>query len=177
MYVHFFLKKQMEDSSEHEAAENQGIFGQLSNMIFSNRSKPFYYNIAGFNLSLDEIKHGLLRNNQKAPNSYVRTMNTTDERLGLLLEFIDPRILFVCLDYPECLEQIDAFEGTDEETLENELNNYVSSILETKINIDLDQNKIEVPKVFQDYAMDFGYSEEQILDFVLQYTETTHDSF
>lgn len=65
-------------------------------------------------------------------------MNANDERLGLLHDYMDPRILFVCLDYPECLEQIDAFEGTDEETLENELNNYVTSILETKINIDLD---------------------------------------
>jgi hypothetical protein len=104
MYVHFFLKKQMEDGSEQEAAENNGILGQISSLIFSQRRKPFYYNIAGFNLSLDEIKHGLLRNNSKPPTSYVRSMNTNDDRLQLLSDFMDPRIIFVCLDYPECLE-------------------------------------------------------------------------
>lgn len=94
----------------------------------------------------------------------------------MLSDFSDPRTLFVCLDYPECLEQIDAFEGADEESLENELNNFVSSILETKIDIDLDQNKISVPKIFKDYAVDFEHSEEQILEFVLQFTETEHDA-
>lgn len=35
MYVHYFLKKQMEDGSEQEAAENTGILGQISSLVFS----------------------------------------------------------------------------------------------------------------------------------------------
>ena len=45
-------------------------------------------------------------------------MNGNDERIKILSNFFDPRITLVCLDYPECLEQIDSFEGTDEEKLD-----------------------------------------------------------
>jgi len=47
-------------------------------------SKNFYYNIAGFNLTLEEIKHGLLRNNVKAPMNYLKSMNANDNRLKIL---------------------------------------------------------------------------------------------
>jgi hypothetical protein len=68
----------------------------------------------------------------------MRCFSNSDERLNLLYGFFDTQILFVCLDFPECLEQIDHFSGGDEEELEGELNQFVSSILETKVNIDLD---------------------------------------
>ena len=92
--------------------------------------KPFYYNIGGYKFSLEEIKHGLLRNNIKSPQNYMRSLASNDERLSLLSDFFDPRIDFVCLDYPECLELIDSFEGSTDEQLESELENFVQNVIE-----------------------------------------------
>ena len=92
--------------------------------------KSFYYNIGGFNINLEEIKHGLLRNNEKSPKNYMRSLNAKDERLELLNDFFDPRIVLICLDYPECLELIDSFEGSSEEKLDEELEDFVSNVIE-----------------------------------------------
>lgn len=142
----------------------------------SSSQKKFFYNIADMNFTLEEIKHGLLRNNAKAPNAYFRCLSSNDERLNVLSGYSNPRILFVCLDFPECLEQIDTFTGDDEEVLEQELNTFVTSILETKVNIDLDQHEVCIPKLFQDYMADFNHSEENVLEFIFGYIELEHES-
>ena len=102
----------------------------------------------------------MLRNNIKSPSNYFWTLSSSDERLNILNGYFDQRILFVCLDYPEFLEQIDCFTGSDEDLLEDELNNFMVNILESKINIDLDNNEIIIPLVFKTYAADFSNSEE-----------------
>jgi len=77
MYVHFFLKQQGEDGDE-DKAEAAGWFSKVSNYMFNQTQTSFYYNIAGCNFTLDEMKHGLLRGNRKSPFSYMRSLNTTD---------------------------------------------------------------------------------------------------
>jgi hypothetical protein len=148
MYVHMFLKKMHEEGNVEEESQSGGFLGQLKQYVFTYSPKPFYYNICGFNLNLDEIKHGLLRNNQKSPQNYLKSLNNNDERLSLLSDFFDQRIDLICLDYPECLELIDSFEGTTEEKLDEELENFVQNVIESQVNIDLDQNEISLPKVF-----------------------------
>jgi len=100
--------------------------------------KPFFYNIAGFTLNLEEIKHGLLRNNMKSPKNYMKTMSTSDTRLNLLKDFEDPRINFVCLDYPNFLEHIDTFEGTTDEVINENLDQFVQDMINAKVDIDLE---------------------------------------
>lgn len=122
MYVHHFLRKVFEEGIEEEENNpnggGEGIMGQLKAYVFAYSPKPFFYNIAGFQFSLEEIKHGLLRNNQKGPFNYMRSMNANDNRLDILKDFADPRISFVCLDYRNFLENIEPFDGSSEETLE-----------------------------------------------------------
>lgn len=154
MYVHFFLKKVNEDENKEEQ-EDQGIMGNIKQYVFSYSPKPFYYKIGGFNYNLEEIKHGLLRNNMKAPFYYMRSLNSSDERVQLLSNFFDPRIDFVCLDYPYCLELIDAFTGSTDEELDQELENFVTNVFESSVSIDIDQKEIQLPKTFQTYAVDF----------------------
>ena len=139
--------------------------------MFAYSPKSFFYNICGVNYSLDEIKHGLLRNNRKAPLSYTQTFNRTDPRNNMLNNFSDPRILLVCLDYPECLELIDAFEGASDERLRAELENFAINVLESKVEVNLENGEIILPKVLQVYAADFEGGERQILQFILRYTE------
>ena len=120
MYVHHFLRKVFEEGIEEENNPNrgEGLLSHLKAYVFAYSPKPFFYNIAGFQFSLEEIKHGLLRNNRKSPFNYMRSMNANDNRLEILNGFFDPRVNFVCLDYHNFLENIEAFDGSSEETLE-----------------------------------------------------------
>jgi hypothetical protein len=59
-----------------------------------------------------------------------------------LSDFFDPRINFICLDYPDCLELIDSFEGENEDKLDEELEKFVLNVIEAQVNIDLEQKEI-----------------------------------
>ena len=48
----------------------------------------------------------------------MRVMSSNDERLSILNDWVDPRVNFVCLDYPNFLEHIDSFDGSSSESLE-----------------------------------------------------------
>jgi hypothetical protein len=72
MYIHYFLK------GINEGKGNMGdesMFSKLKNYYIDYSSKPFYYKIDDYNFNLDEIKHGILRNNKKSPNAYLKTLN------------------------------------------------------------------------------------------------------
>lgn len=105
MYIHYFLKKQHQDEDQNEEQENAGsFFDQIKQYMTNGGEKKFFYNIAGYSFTLEEVKHGLLRNNSKAPGCYMRQFSSSDERLQILSGYFNPKILFVCLDFPECLE-------------------------------------------------------------------------
>lgn len=53
---------------------------------------------------------------------------------------------FVCIDYPEIPEHIDAF--SDGDTLFDKLDLFVAEIINAKVNIDSIQGEFLVPKVF-----------------------------
>ena len=133
--------------------------GQIKN-YFTLPPKQFYYNIAGFNFTLEEIKHGLLRNNLRAPMNYMKSMNANDNRLKILQNYFDPRINFICLDFPNFLEHIDSFDGNTEESLEEGLESFVSEMINAKVNIDMDNGEIILPKVLAEYRSDFAGSED-----------------
>lgn len=128
MYVHHFLKKMHEEGTVEESDQNQGgggLLGQIQQYVFQYQPKPFYYNIAGFNFNLEEIKHGLLRSNTKSPDNFLKSISANDDRLSIINDFFDARVNFICLDYPESLELIDSFEGSSEEKLEEELESFI----------------------------------------------------
>lgn len=45
-------------------------------------------------------------------------LKSNDTKLEILKDFNDPRINFVCLDYPNFLEHIDPFDGSSEDKLD-----------------------------------------------------------
>ena len=116
-----------------------------------------------------------MRNNIKAPHYYTRSLAINDPKTQILTDFYDPRVNFVCLDYPECVELIDPFEGVDDEKLDYELENFVANIIEAQVSIDLGQNEIILPKVLKQYAVDFDSSEELILQFIFKYLDDEYD--
>lgn len=79
----------------------------------------------------------------------------------------DPRINFVCLDFPDIVEHIDFFDTED--TVNDKLDSFVSELLNDKVNIDSMQGEIVLPKLMQTYREDFGGSDESLLRFVFKY--------
>lgn len=75
MYIHHFLKKIFEEGPLNEESSPDsggmssgfGFLGSIKQYVFAYSPKPFYYNIGGIQFNLEEIKHGLLRANVKAP--------------------------------------------------------------------------------------------------------------
>jgi hypothetical protein len=53
-----------------------------------------------------------------APDNYFQSINQNDDKLQILDDFFDPRILFVCLDYPQMTELTEDFQATNEEELD-----------------------------------------------------------
>ena len=85
------------------------MFSKLKNYYYDYSAKPFYYKFDEYNINLDEIKHGILRANKKSPLAYLKTLGWSDPRATLIKNFNDPRINFVCLDFPDIPEHIDSF--------------------------------------------------------------------
>ncbi len=118
------------------------VLSSVSSLVLSYSHKKFFYRISGFDLTLDEIKHGLLRGNRKAPSAYFRTLSTTDAKAQIIRDFVDARINFVCLDYPDVIEHIDAFR---DDSLDQGLDNYVAEIMNIRVVVDSVQGELTLP--------------------------------
>lgn len=70
MYLHFLFKYPPQKSSS----------GIMSKLWDSNKAPNFYYNIAGMNFTLEDIKHGVLRGNKKVPGAMFRNFSSGDKR-------------------------------------------------------------------------------------------------
>jgi hypothetical protein len=107
---------------------------------------------------------------------YMRSISSNDTRTNLLRNHWDPRINFVCLDYPTFLEHIDPLDGGGStEGLDEELDKFVSEIVNAKVTIDTDQGSITLPQVMDEYRADFGGTDEKILELIFHYLEEDYD--
>ena len=128
--------EQLENNQQDQGSS--GILSKLKKYASANNKKPFFYQLGQFQFSLDEIKHGLLRGNQKSPFNYTRSLGVNDERLSLIDDssVLDARVNFICLDFPSFLEHMDEFDGSSEEDLDQAMDKYVSEIINAKVSID-----------------------------------------
>lgn len=55
---------------------------------------------------------------------------------------------------------MDSFDGSSEDKLDKDLDEFVTLLVNHKVNIDLDQGEITLPKIVQTYFNDFGGTEE-----------------
>ena len=86
-----------------------------------------------------------------------------DPKRLILPDFFDPRINFICIDFPEQVCHIDTFDGNE---LQEKIESFISAIINLKVQVDLNQGEIVLPKVLETYSLDFGATEESILRFV-----------
>ena len=134
---------------------------------FRNENDSFYYNIGGYNFTLDELKHGLLRGNKKKPTSFFRTLSSSDDRSRLLDGVDDPKVIFLCLDLPEVPEHIECFD--DPETLDEKFTCFLEEYFNIKVEVDTMNEEISLPKVIENYKCDLGGSDESILSFIWKF--------
>jgi len=160
MYIHAFLKN-MNELNENQ---NSGYLYSIINYFWGNVNNNFFYNIGGYNFTLEELKHGLLRGNKRPQKSFFKTLSDSDERSQLLDGLSDPKILMLCLDLPEVLEHIECFDDPD--TMDEKFEYFLTEYFNYKVEIDTMNEEITLPTVFEKYRGDFGGNEEQVLKFI-----------
>lgn len=161
MYIHSFLKNL---NNYRDDYRERSFLYKIMSYFWKDSSANFYYNIGGYNFTLEELKHGLLRANKKPSNSFFRILSDKDERTQLLDGLYDPRILFLCLDMPQAPEHIECFDDPD--TLEEKLDYFLGEYFNVKIEIDTMNEEITLPRVIETYKGDIGGTDEQVLKFI-----------
>lgn len=73
--------------------ERHSFFGGKTPKFLRLTYLGVMYNIGGYDYSLNQIEHGMLRGNQKPPYNLFRTFGERDPRIKLCLK-LDPRIHF-----------------------------------------------------------------------------------
>ena len=134
---------------------------------FTNGNNIFYYNIGGHKLTLDELKNELLRGNKNKSTLLFKTLGAGDESAELPNQMTDPRIIFICKNFPEVPEHIECFD--DPETLDEKFSSFLKDYFDSKVVIDTENDKIRLPKIIENYKYDIGDNGESVLSFILKY--------
>jgi len=122
------------------------------------------YVIGGLRYSLDELEHGILRNNAIHPSSGLRYFSDSDPRRSLALP-LDPRIHFALVCGAKSCPPIRVFSASN---IDEGLNAATKSFL-NDISIHESTNVITMSKILFWYSKDFGETDEAKLKWVSSY--------
>jgi len=159
-----FIHKMLRDKLSGE--EFEGFIKRMRSFI-SLHNVPFYYVVSQMQFTLEDLKHGILRGNKKAPGSiiYNKQFNENDMRNNLI-RINDLRVLvFVMQLESGTLGKLEAF---DPSTLNEQLNKHCKQYLNDDIFYDVNENELKVPTAMQNYVSDFG-GQDALLKFITQY--------
>ena len=84
----------------------------------------------------------------------------------------DPRINFICLDFPDFVEHIQVIEGEDMEQAKESMNSFVGEIINAKVGYNAVHGELAVPKLMDTYKDDFGGTDINLLEFIYQYLDS-----
>jgi len=87
MYVHMFFKM---ISEGRQGESESSMMSRISSFVSYGRKKAFYYNIAGEDYTIDDIKHGMLRGNQTKPGHLMRILSKSDNKTQILPQVSNP---------------------------------------------------------------------------------------
>ena len=143
----------------HSVLELVNFFGRIG------------YDIGGTVYSPDDIEHGILRKNRPHPAFPVRPFNSSDPRNRFSVGVFDPRIHFALVCAASSCPPIEFY---DAESVDRQLDIAARSFINRRgLELDLEKGEIRLSRIFQWYAGDFGSSREEVLRFVLQFTDET----
>ncbi len=112
------------------------------------------YRIGGFDFSLDDIEHGILRGNRRHPRSLWSPFSSSDERRTFKIDPLEPRIHFALVCASSSCPPIGLYTSGDidrELTVAGEV--FINS---GGLVIDRAKSKVSLSSIFQWYGKDFG---------------------
>ena len=124
------------------------------------------YNIGGYNFSLDEIEHGILRRNIKKHLFARRPFANSDARTQFIMSELEPRIHFSLVCGSKSCPPIGTYQ---EEKIDKQLDIAVGNFVNgPDVFIEKDKNRLKLSKIFKWYKADFG-TDIQLIEFFAQY--------
>lgn len=125
------------------------------------------YRIAGLDMTLDDIEHGILRGNKRAPMiKIIQQLRPSDPKCQHVLSQRDGRIHFVISAGTRSDPPVRILEG---DTVQEQLHDATVEFLSHSVKIDVKNRTITLPRIFMWYSDDFPSPEIELLRWVGQY--------
>ncbi len=154
--IHGIIDLGIEDS----VREVRGFFSKVS------------YQVGGHAFSLDEIEHGILRQNQKQHFFARRLFGRGDPRLAFMLDEPEPRIHFTLVCGSKSCPPIGTYQ---QEKIEHQLTLAASGFVNSEnVTLDREANRLGLSKIFQWYGKDFG-TRDDLIRFLAYYRRNPED--
>jgi len=165
MFIHYLIKAFISDNKSQASdilSSIKYLFAKSNNVQIN-----IVYEISGYQISLKEMKHIVIRRNKKPPENYYFNMaKSNDARVNFIDENEDNKLLIVCPDPPTELYEF-VFTKFEETGLQDQIKvhceNYVAK------NIIKEQQELRIPKCFKDYIKDFGNDECDLVSFLVKF--------
>lgn len=126
------------------------------------------YNVGGHIFSFNELEHGVLRGNRKVPYALSHSFSSTDDRLAISLDKVDPRIHFALNCGANSCPPINKFKP---ESIDEELRIVSESFQESDENVLVDDinHVLTLSMIYKWYMDDFSSSKSQLAQFIIRF--------
>lgn len=125
------------------------------------------YRIAGLDMTLDDIEHGILRGNKRAPMiKFLQQLRPSDPKCQHVLTKRDGRIHFIISAGTRSDPPIRILDG---ENVQEELHVATVEFLSYSVKLDIEKRAVTLPRIFLWYADDFPTPERNLLMWVARY--------
>ncbi|XP_064411441.1 uncharacterized protein LOC102359383 isoform X2 [Latimeria chalumnae] len=128
--------------------------------------KTTAYNIGGFEFSLDDIEHGILRANSPHPTRPQPQFGTNDPRSQFTVKTRDPRVHFALVCGGKSCPAINVYSSKN---LERALNTASKSFCQQEIQVEESKKQVTLSKIFQWYMIDFAQDAKGVIRWVLPF--------
>ncbi|PXF41611.1 Vacuolar membrane-associated protein IML1 [Gracilariopsis chorda] len=125
------------------------------------------YRIAGLDMTLDDIEHGILRGNKKPPMlKFIQQLRPYDPKCQHVLTKRDGRIHFVISAGTKSDPPIRILDG---DNVQEELDDAAEEFLSFSVKVDIEKRSVTLPRIFYWYLDDFPHPEKSLLLWVASY--------
>lgn len=125
------------------------------------------YRIAGLDMTLDDIEHGILRGNKRPPMlKFVQQLRPADPKCQQVLTKRDGRIHFVISAGTRSDPPIRILDG---ENVQEELHEATMEFLSYSVKVDVEKKAVTLPRIFLWYSDDFPTPDKNLIAWVAQY--------
>lgn len=125
------------------------------------------YRVAGLDLTLDDIEHGILRGNKRPPMiKFLQQLRPSDPKCQHVITNREGRIHFVISAGTRSDPPIRILDG---ENVQEELHFASLEFLSVTVKVDTEKRTVALPRILYWYAEDFPTPEKQLLLWVARY--------